>query len=95
MKSQGAMRWILRAGLRLPILISPFLLRIKLFPSRPPAHPQVMRPGETLADTHIPEPLLPFDFLLSPLTSLRRRLNKTPATAPVPLDFKQPSPETK
>lgn len=60
-----AIRWGLRSGVRRPLLFAPYLLRIMLIP-RPSGLPTlVMRPGEALDTSAIPEPLLPFNRILS------------------------------
>jgi glycosyltransferase involved in cell wall biosynthesis len=60
-----ALRWGLGAGLRLPILTAPYVLKMLLSPRRPRS-PQTMRPGERIDTSRIPEPLLPYDRILSP-----------------------------
>jgi glycosyltransferase involved in cell wall biosynthesis len=59
-----ALRWGLAAGLRLPILTAPYVLRMLL--RRKPRSTQTMRPGERIDSSRIPEPLLPYDRILSP-----------------------------
>jgi glycosyltransferase involved in cell wall biosynthesis len=60
-----ALRFALGAGLRLPILTAPYVLRMLLLPRRKRSLP-VMRPGERIDTSRIPEPLLPYDRILSP-----------------------------
>lgn len=55
-----AWRWGGRAGIRLPIAVSPYVLRMILF-SRSNKDPLVMRPGANLDSSRIPEPGLPYD----------------------------------
>jgi glycosyltransferase involved in cell wall biosynthesis len=63
--AKQAVRWGLRSGLRRPFLFAPYLLKILLMP-RPKEQPSlVMRPGEALDTSTIPEPLLPFNRILS------------------------------
>lgn len=60
-----AIRWGLRCGIRLPLLFGPHLFRLLLHPPNRQRNPQVMRPGEAIDTSLIPEPLLPFDRILS------------------------------
>lgn len=58
----GAFRWALRAGLRLPLLVFPHVLKLLLTRLlREPAEPQIMVPGVELDLSRIDEPLLPYD----------------------------------
>jgi glycosyltransferase involved in cell wall biosynthesis len=61
-----ALRWGLRAGLRLPVLTAPYVLKLLLLPRRRTKIVQTMRPGKKLDTSRIPEPLLPYDRILSP-----------------------------
>jgi glycosyltransferase involved in cell wall biosynthesis len=69
-----AWRWGLRAGVRLPILVSPYVLKMLLFPPRREADAQVMRPGVKLDAERIPEPLLPYDRVGNPRALVSRWL---------------------
>ena len=60
-----AIRWGLRSGVRRPLLFAPYLLQIFLKRRPKELHPLVMRPGEALDAFAIPEPLLPFNRILS------------------------------
>lgn len=60
-----AIRWGLRCGIRLPLLFGPYLLKLSLAPPKTLQKPLVMRPGEAIDTSLIPEPLLPFDRILS------------------------------
>ncbi len=62
-----AVRWGMRSGPKLPILIAPYVLKMVLLPRRKPKYPMVMRPGQKMDTTGIPEPLFPYDLILSPL----------------------------
>jgi glycosyltransferase involved in cell wall biosynthesis len=62
---QQAIRWGLRSGVRRPLLFAPYLLKILLMPRPKELQPLVMRPGESLDTSTIPEPLLPFNRILS------------------------------
>jgi glycosyltransferase involved in cell wall biosynthesis len=58
--SRQALRWGFRAGIRLPLAVSPYLLKLLLFRRRN-KDPLVMRPGAKLVSSRIPEPGLPYD----------------------------------
>jgi len=60
-----AIRWGMRCGLRLPALFAPSLLKVALLPAKKQEPRQIMRPGEAIDTSLIPEPLLPFDRILS------------------------------
>ena len=64
-KPLQAIRWGLRCGIRLPLLFGPYLLRLLLLPPVRHANPQVMHPGERIDTSLIPDPLLPFNRILS------------------------------
>ena len=64
-KPQQAIRWGLRCGIRLPLLFGPYLFKLLLFPPSNQQKPQVMRPGESIDTSLVPEPLLPFNRILS------------------------------
>ena len=56
-----AIGWGLRAGLRLPIFVSPYVIKMMLFGHRKPEVKQVMRAGQSIDTSRIPEALLPYD----------------------------------
>jgi len=60
-----AIRWALRSGIRRPLRFAPYLLKIIVLPRPKHRKPLVMRPGEMLDTATIPEPLLPFNRILS------------------------------
>jgi glycosyltransferase involved in cell wall biosynthesis len=60
-----ACRWGLRCGVRIPILFTPYFLKVALLPPRKQENPQIMRPGRAIDTGLIPEPLLPFNRILS------------------------------
>ncbi len=64
-KLKEAVRWGLRCGLRLPFLFAPYLVKLSLFPPNKRQQTQVMRPGEAIDTSLIPDPLLPFNRILS------------------------------
>jgi len=64
-KLREAIHWGVRCGIRLPLIFAPYLLKLSLSPSREHQSPQVMRPGEAIDTSLIPDPLLPFDRILS------------------------------
>jgi glycosyltransferase involved in cell wall biosynthesis len=59
--ARAAWQWALRAGVRLPVLVSPYVAKMLLWPRRGTRTQQTMRPGAKLVTARIPEPLLPFD----------------------------------
>jgi len=61
----SAIRWGLRSGPKLPLLVAPYVLKMLLFPRRN-KHPQYMRPGQKLDTSLLPEPMMPYDRILSP-----------------------------
>lgn len=63
---KGAIRWGLRSGLRLPVLVAPYVLKMILFPRHRQKKPQTMRPGQSIETRRVPEPLFPYDRILSP-----------------------------
>ena len=65
-KLADAIRWTLRAGLLLPLRLSPYVLKARWFPRRNQHPPQIMRPGERIDTSRIPEPLLPYGRILYP-----------------------------
>lgn len=68
---RAAWRWGLRAGVRLPLQVSPYVLRMLIWPRRASRKQQVMRPGVTPDRARIPEPLLPYDRLPTPTSLVR------------------------
>jgi len=62
---KDAIRWGLRCGVRLMAIFAPYLLRIAILPPPKHTHRQMMRPGEAIDTSSIPEALLPFDRMLS------------------------------
>ena len=58
---RGAWRWALRAGVWLPLLVSPYVAKMLLWPRRAKNKSQCMQPGVTLERASIPEPLLPLN----------------------------------
>jgi len=58
--SRQALRWGFRAGIRLPLAVSPYLLKLFLFRRRD-KDPMVMRPGSKLVTSRLPEPGLPYN----------------------------------
>ena len=64
-KLKEAVRWGLRCGVKLPFLFAPYLIKLSLFPQNRHLKQQVMRPGEAVDTRLIPEPLLPFNRILS------------------------------
>jgi glycosyltransferase involved in cell wall biosynthesis len=63
-----ALSRVLNAGIRLPILVSPWVLKMLLLgPRRNTTEPVVMVPGKSVDTSRIPDPLLPYDLALSPL----------------------------
>jgi glycosyltransferase involved in cell wall biosynthesis len=64
-KVKQAIRWGLRSGVRRPLLFAPYLLKMTLMPRPKEQHPLVMRPGKSVDTSSIPEPLLPFNRILS------------------------------
>ena len=63
--TKAAIKWGLRAGLKLPLLVAPYALKMLLLPRRN-KHPQYMRAGQKLDPALLPEPLMPYDRILSP-----------------------------
>lgn len=63
--TKEAIRWGLRSGPKLPLLIAPYVLKM-MFPRRKQKRPMVMRPGRKMDTTSIPAPLFPYDLILSP-----------------------------
>ena len=61
----SAIRWGLRSGPKLPLLVAPYVLQMMVLP-RPNKHPQSMRPGTKIEPSLLPEPLMPYDRILSP-----------------------------
>ena len=59
--ARAAWQWALRAGVRLPLLVSPYVAKMLLRPRRATRNQQTMRPGVKLQTARIPEPLLPYD----------------------------------
>jgi glycosyltransferase involved in cell wall biosynthesis len=62
---KDAIRWGLRCGVRLTAIFAPYLIKVALVPRPQQATRQIMRPGEAIDTSSIPEPLLPFDRMLS------------------------------
>ena len=62
---KDAIRWGLRCGVHLTAIFAPYLLKVVLLPQSKQTYRQVMRPGESIDTSSIPEPLLPFDRMLS------------------------------
>ncbi len=60
---RAAWHWALRAGVRLPVLVSPYVAKMLLWPRRGTRNQQTMKPGVKLVPARIPEPLLPYDRL--------------------------------
>jgi glycosyltransferase involved in cell wall biosynthesis len=58
--SRQAWRWGFRAGIRLPLAVSPYLLKLLLFSQRN-KDPLVMQPGAKLVTSQLPEPRLPYN----------------------------------
>jgi glycosyltransferase involved in cell wall biosynthesis len=58
--TRQAWRWGLRAGVRLPLVVTPYVLKRLLF-RRHNEDPLVMQPGVKLVTSRIPEPDLPYD----------------------------------
>ena len=54
-------RWGLRSGIRLPVLFAPYILKALWKSLRSQQTRQMMRPGEQIDTSSIPEPLLPYD----------------------------------
>ena len=81
-KLRAAWTWGLRAGVRLPLAVAPYVLRMLLFPRPKPINPLVMRPGEKIETERFPEALLPYDrvgnrlrkLLIEPAYRLPQRL---------------------
>jgi glycosyltransferase involved in cell wall biosynthesis len=72
---RAAWRWALRSGVRLPVLVSPYVAKMLLWPRRASRNQQVMTPGVRLNTARIPEALLPYDrvgSLRSAIATLRR-----------------------
>jgi glycosyltransferase involved in cell wall biosynthesis len=69
-----AIGWGTRAGLRLPVLVAPWVLKMLLLRGRKPKARLVMRPGVLIETKLIPNPLLPYDVALSPARHLGRML---------------------
>ena len=68
---RAAWKWALRAGLRLPVLVSPYVAKMLLWPRRGARNPQIMKPGARLDTARIPEPLLPWDHVGDVFAPLR------------------------
>jgi glycosyltransferase involved in cell wall biosynthesis len=61
-----AIRWGLRAGFRLPVLVFPWVVKMMVFRGRFRKRTLTMQPGVALDTALIPNPLLPYDVVLSP-----------------------------
>jgi glycosyltransferase involved in cell wall biosynthesis len=56
----ATLRWALRSGLRLPLIVSPYAARILLNRHRRKQRSQTMLPGVSIDVNNLPEPLLPY-----------------------------------
>ena len=61
----AAVRWGLRSGYRLPFLVAPYVVRMLFRRNRSEQEQQTITPGLILDTSCIPEPLLPYDKVLS------------------------------
>jgi hypothetical protein len=61
-----AIRWASRSGISMPLRLGPHVLRMILFPKPKPEIPQVMRAGEMIDTSRVPEPRLPYGRILAP-----------------------------
>ena len=75
-----AIRWGLRSGLRVPLLVGPYILKMMLFSPRNRKNTLVMRPGESMNTSLIPDPLLPYDRIPMALRHIPGWLYWTAAT---------------
>ena len=64
-KLSEAIRWGLQCGIRLPLLFGPYLLKLSLFPPKQQQVQLIMRASELIDTSLIPDPLLPFNRILS------------------------------
>jgi hypothetical protein len=69
--AREAMRWVGRAGVWLPLILAPFVVRVTLS-RRIPARTFVMRPGEPLDLARLPRAKVPYHSILTALTALSR-----------------------
>jgi glycogen(starch) synthase len=58
-----ALRWLVRTGVRLPVLAAAYLVKMVVWSRRPGRVPVRMGPGVALPVAGVPVPLLPFDRL--------------------------------
>ena len=61
----AAVRWALRAGLKLPAQIAPHALRMMLSKNSAPRTPHRMVPGSSIDESWLAEPLIPYDKIYS------------------------------